>query len=147
MEQPWRRSFYGVKALATSLGFVNDAGLEELTSHDAMDRAASVTVSIIKSLDSYDFPIHTDVLNLNTPVNIKSDEVKVCKPDRDTYGKLYEKTQSGKFNRTDGTNRNNINPHSDTYYLRKGFPTITPISLELAPDEALDSLKKALEAK
>ena len=140
-------SFDGFKALATSLAFVNNAGLSEGSdAREAMDKAADFTVRIIKRLEDYEFPNHTDLLNINTPVIIKSDEIKVCKPDRDSYGKLYDKTETGGYNRTAGTDRYSTSPYSDTYYLKQGFPTITPVSLELAPDEALESLKTALDA-
>ncbi|MBP7018092.1 5'/3'-nucleotidase SurE [Candidatus Saccharibacteria bacterium] len=140
-------SFDGFKALATSLAFVNDAGFSDgPDAEEAMDKAADVTVGIIKRLEKYDFPNHTDLLNINTPIAVKSDQIKVCKPDRDSYGKLYSKTEAGSYNRTAGTNRDNTSPYSDTYYLKQGFATITPVSLELAPDEALESLKTALGA-
>jgi len=140
-------SFDGVKAVATSLAYVDDLGLDDSNVRKAMDKAAEIAVATIKRLDNYNFPDHTDILNLNVPVIIESHEIKICKPNRDTYGKLYKKMESGVYDRKSGTINTKVEPNSDTYYFRKGFPTLTPISLELAPDEALESLQKALGSK
>jgi len=144
-------SLDGVRSIATSLAYAPGGYSQNTNDLDkAFKNAALVTVRIIKKLESYEFPDEIDALNLNVPYQIEEPSVAVCKPSRETYGRIYHRNSvdelfEKKLDSELFDTKISRKEHTDSYYLRKGQPSITPISLEIASEAGLSKLQQALE--
>lgn len=142
-------SIDGVRSIAASLAYAESYSVDELDLDNAFKSAARITIDTIKKLEQYQFPEEIDALNLNVPYNLKEDTLVVCKPSRGSYGRIYDREKADyPFKKRRDFELVNVEPddsrNADSYYLKNGQPTITPVSLEITSSQGMEKLQRAL---
>ncbi|MFA5793307.1 MAG: 5'/3'-nucleotidase SurE [Candidatus Gracilibacteria bacterium] len=140
-------SIDGVKSISVSIHIpegINNSDVDEIV----FQNAAIITTNIIKLFIDKPLGENIDLISINIPFSARIDaEIEVTRPHRDPYGKLFHKTDD---------RYNHISPPIDFSIAKAGTDlralaeekiSITPISLELVSEKAMEQMKKMLNDK
>ena len=132
-------NLFGIPSIAVSAEWIEGKVNYDL----AADYAMKVIEKIKRSLFT---PM---VLNLNTPFKLKEDlaEMKICKIGGPVYD-FYSSHHNGNGEivyKAIGREDNDKTEGTDRYYLRHGYPTLTPLKYDFTNFEAIKRLEDWIE--
>ncbi len=137
-------SIDGIKSISSSIHIPKD--IKSLDSKESVfQNAAKITVKIIKIFLDNKFPDNVDLLSINIPFDATiNSEIEITKPHREPYGKLFHKKEKKFIHITPAINFNDLKNGTDLKALNEGKISVTPISLELIPNDSLEQVSKIL---
>ncbi len=140
-------SIEGVKALASSIRIPADKkkslNLFDEKNFIIFENAAKITTKLIHILLERKFDDDIDLFSTNIPFDASLDsEIKITKPFKNPYGKLFYEKDDGYVLVTPNIIFNNMQENTDLKAISEGKISITPINLDLISGNSLKKVDR-----